>query len=135
MSIFYRNTNNILFHFPWKVRGRTKARKFFAIYNYRKVETKIMEAVMILYTLFTGVQCSLHQEVMAQLSMISIKTLKLRVYFVKYCYKINHHLSEQNERWSDCPYNLKNNRRGLAQVLQVHVVSQWRVGENKREKV
>lgn len=46
LSIFYRNTNNILFHFPCKVRERSKVRKFFAIYNFRKIEIKI--TVMIL---------------------------------------------------------------------------------------
>lgn len=90
---------------------------------------------MILYVLLAGVQWSPNQEVMAQLSMISIKTLKLGVYFVKYCYKIHHHLQEQNESRSDCPHSLKNTWRGLAQVLQVHVVAQWRVSESKAEKM
>lgn len=72
---------------------------------------------MILHTLLTGVQHSPHEEIMAQLAMTSNKTLKLGVYFVKYWYKIHHHLSEQNERCSDCPHNLKNTWRGLAQVF------------------
>lgn len=70
------------------------------MYNYRKVERKRIESVIILYpwlVLARG-QCSLCQEVevMAQLAMTSYKTLKLGVYFVKYWHKIHHRLSEQN---------------------------------------